>query len=161
MSRVWVVNASPLILLGKIDRITLLGELADELIVPEAVGREVAASPAGERVVSEVTSLPRARFEVEIATSPELTAWNLGRGESQVIALAGAFPGSRAVLDDLDARRCAQTFGLPVIGSIGVVLRAKRRGVIELARPVIANLRRVGLYASDTLIEQALAQVGE
>src|SRR5262245_27891284 len=117
MSRVWVVDASPLILLGKIHRIALLGELSDGRIVPEAVAREVAALPEGERVVSEIASLPGTRFEAEIATSPELAAWNLGPGESQVITLAGAFPGSRAVLDDLEARRCAQTFGLPVIGS--------------------------------------------
>jgi predicted nucleic acid-binding protein len=39
--------------------------------------------------------------------------------------------------------------------------RAKRRGVIETARPVIEHLRKVGLYASDSLIEQVLKHVGE
>jgi predicted nucleic acid-binding protein len=42
-----------------------------------------------------------------------------------------------------------------------VVLRAKRKGVIESARPVIEHLRSVGLYASDSLVEQALAHLGE
>lgn len=161
MSRVWVSNASPLILLGKIDHIPLLGELSDELIVPDVVREEVVARPEGERVISEVASLPGARFESKIAISAELTAWNLGPGESQVLALTRVYPGSRAVLDDLQARRCAQAFGLPMIGTLGVVLRAKRRGVIGKARPVIEHLRRVGLYASDSLIEQALAHVGE
>ena len=161
MSRVWVVNASPLILLGKIGRVTLLSELSDELIVPDVVALEVAAKPEGKRVVSEVASLPGVRFEAERVTSSDLTAWNLGRGESQVLALAGASPGIRAVLDDLEARRCAQSFGLPMIGTLGVVLRAKRRGVIEMARPIIEQLRRVGLYVSDSLIEQALDHLGE
>jgi len=161
MSRVWVVNASPLILLGKIGHIALLSELSDELIVPDVVIREVGVKPEGKRVVSEVASLPGARFETEIATSAELASWNLGRGESQVLALARASPSSRAVLDDLEARRCAQSFGLPLIGTLGVVLRAKHQGVIEMARPVIEHLRRVGLYASDSLIERALAHLGE
>lgn len=52
MSRVWVVNASPLILLGKIDRVDLLSQLSDELIVPDVVVREVGAKPDGERIVS-------------------------------------------------------------------------------------------------------------
>jgi len=161
MSRVWVVNASPLILLGKIGHVALLGKLADELVVSAAVAREVANKPAGERALAEVATFPGARFEPEIAMSAELLTWNLGQGESQVLALAGANSGSRAILDDLDARRCAQSFGVPLIGTIGVVLRAKRRGVIAMARPVIEELRRVGLYASDSLIERALAHLGE
>lgn len=161
MSRVWVVNASPLILLGKIGRVALLSELSDELIVPAVVVREVGVKPEGKRVVSEVASLSGTRFQDEIATSSEIAAWNLGRGESQVLALAGAYPRSRAVLDDLDARRCAQSLGLSLIGTLGVVLRAKRKGIIERARPVIEHLRGVGLYASDALIEQALAHLGE
>lgn len=161
MSRVWVVNASPLILLGKIGHAALLGELSDELIVPEVVAREVSTRPEGEQVISEVASFPGSRFEADIAPSLELTAWNLGRGESQVLALAATFPRSRAVLDDLEGRRCAQSLGLPLIGTLGIVLRAKRTGVIASARPIIEQLRRVGLYASDTLIERALAHFGE
>src|SRR5262245_40636737 len=118
MSRVWVVNASHLILLGKIGNVALLLQLSAEHVVPELVFREVGARPEGERVSTEVASFPGARFEARIATSAELTAWNLGPGESQVLALAEASPGSRAVLDDLDARRCAQSFGLPIIGTL-------------------------------------------
>lgn len=161
MSRVWVVNASPLILLGKVGHVTLLSDLSDKLIVPDVVAREVGAKPEGERIISEVASLPGARFEAGIATPSEIEAWNLGRGESQVLALAGVHSGSRAVLDDLEARRCAQSLGVSLIGTLGVVLRAKRKGVIERARPVVEHLRRVGLYASDTLVEQALAHLGE
>ena len=161
MSRRWVVNASPLILLGKIGHVALLGELSDELILPEAVAQEVGAKPEGERVLAIVASLPGTRIEATVTLSSGLAAWDLGQGESQVIALATALPGSRAVLDDLEARRSAQSIGLPLIGTLGVVLRAKRRGLIEAARPVIEHLRRVGLYTSDQLIEQALAHLGE
>lgn len=39
----WIVNASPLILLGKVEQIQLLGPLAETLVVPKAVMREVSA----------------------------------------------------------------------------------------------------------------------
>jgi len=161
MSRVWVVNASPLILLGKIGRVALLSELADELIVPDVVVREIGAKPAGKRLLAEVAALPGIRIETEVTVPSELAAWSLGRGESQVLALAGAAPSSRAVLDDLEARRCAQSIGLPLIGTLGIVLRAKRKGLVEAARPIIEHLRRVGLYASDQLVERALSHLGE
>jgi predicted nucleic acid-binding protein len=53
----WVVNASPLILLGKVEQIPLLGALAGELAVPKAVIREVSAKPDGARTVQTLTAL--------------------------------------------------------------------------------------------------------
>lgn len=156
-----MVDASPLILLGKIDRIGLLGALADELVVPQAVAQEVRAKPGGAPALDQIGLRPGARIASEVAVTPELRAWDLGRGELQVLAHAALVPGSRAVLDDLAARRCAQALGLPVIGTLGVVLRARRKGLIEAARPVIDHLRRVGLHASDELIERVLAHLGE
>jgi predicted nucleic acid-binding protein len=156
-----VVDASPLILLGKVGRVDLLHELCDELVVPEIVVREVGAKEEGEALIERLASLPGAIFEPEVVVASELRAWDLGRGESQVLALAVLTPGARAVLDDLDGRRCAQALGVPVIGTLGVVLRAKRKGALPTARPVIEHLRRVGLYVSDDLVEAALSHLGE
>jgi predicted nucleic acid-binding protein len=112
-------------------------------------------------LLAEIASLSGIRIETEITIPSELADWGLGRGESQVLALAEAAPSSRAVLDDLEARRCAQSIGLPLIGTLGIVLRAKRKGLVDAARPIIEHLRRVGLYASDQLIERALSHLGE
>ena len=49
--RRWVVDASPLILLGKIEQVLLLGALAERIAMPRAVIREVSAKPDGERTV--------------------------------------------------------------------------------------------------------------
>lgn len=161
MSRRWVVNASPLILLGKVGQVTLLDELSEELVVPEAVAREVAGRPEGLQTLEQIRSFSGARIVDEVTVSSEIRSWDLGRGESQVLALTSLVPGTRAVLDDLDGRRCAQAFGLPVIGTLGVVLRAKSKGILVAARPVISHLRRVGLYASDQLIDRILAHLDE
>ncbi len=161
MSRRWVVNASPLILLGKIGRLELLRDLSDELIIPGAVVREVAAKPDGQRAIEQVASFPTAQTEGGIVVPSSVSVWDLGRGESQVLAMAQGAANSRVVLDDLEARRCAQTLGVPVIGTLGVVLRAQHRGLIEAARPVIAALRGAGLYVSDKLIERVLAHLDD
>jgi predicted nucleic acid-binding protein len=65
------------------------------------------------------------------------------------------------VIDDLAARRCAASYGLRVIGSLGVVLRSKRRGLLDQARPWVTKLIEAGMFVDSTLLEQALNNVGE
>ena len=70
-------------------------------------------------------------------------------------------PGTLIIVDDLAARRCAATLGIPVRGTLGLVLTAKKRGVIPEARPVLEQLRQSGMYLSDRILSQALALVEE
>ena len=65
------------------------------------------------------------------------------------------------VLDDLEARRCANSMNIRVIGSLGVVIMAKQKRLIAEAKPVIERLRRVGLYLDDGLVAKALEMAGE
>lgn len=161
MSRCWIVNASPLIFLGKVGRLSLLSDLADQILIPERVVEEVGAQVDGERSLTEIAAFDRCRIVPSVEVPLEIEAWDLGPGESQVLALSISATGSRAVLDDLAARRCAQSFGLPIIGTLGVVLRASRLGRVPAARPLVDDLRRNGLYVSDLLVESALARLGE
>lgn len=86
--------------------------------------------------------------------------WDLGSGESQVIAhgLAGA---RWAVLDDLAARRCATAHGMTVIGTLGIVLRSKQRGSIDRAKPWITKLIDAGMFVDRELLDRILAIAGE
>jgi predicted nucleic acid-binding protein len=85
----------------------------------------------------------------------------LGAGESAVLTWGYVNPGTEVIIDDLSARRCATTLGIPVRGTLGLVLTAKQQGIIPLARPVLEQLRLCGMYLSDRLMNQALAKVGE
>jgi uncharacterized protein len=161
MTRRWISDASPLILLGKIGQASLLAELCDQLIIPDKVLREVGAKPEGRMTLDVLARHGSFRTEAERPIPPEIAAWDLGPGESQVLATAQSHPGARAVVDDLEARRCAQSIGVPVVGTLGVILRARRYGMITEARPIMTALRAVGLYVSDDLLEQLLALVGE
>jgi predicted nucleic acid-binding protein len=66
-----------------------------------------------------------------------------------------------AILDDLAARRCAATLRIPVRGTLGLVLIARQRGRIPAARPVLEGMRASGMYLSDSVMNKALALVGE
>ena len=65
------------------------------------------------------------------------------------------------ILDDLPARHCAAALGIPYQGTVGVVIYAKQQGWLPAARPVVEQLRQEGMYLSDQLMDQVLAQVGE
>jgi predicted nucleic acid-binding protein len=91
-----------------------------------------------------------------------ITTLVLDRGEEAVLSWALAHPGTVAIMDDRRGRRAAATIGVPVIGTLGLILAAKRRGVIGSARPVVEHLlRTTDWYLSASFREQALARVGE
>jgi predicted nucleic acid-binding protein len=78
-----------------------------------------------------------------------------------VLAECLRLPGSYAVIDDLAARKCAAALGIPVIGTLGMVLRARKQDVIPAARPVMEDFLRGGMFLSKPLLDRALALVGE
>jgi predicted nucleic acid-binding protein len=65
------------------------------------------------------------------------------------------------VLDDRAARRCAAAHDVRVIGTFGVVLRAKKRGQVESARPLVKRLVASGMFMDDEFVEGVLASIGE
>ena len=137
----WVVNASPLILLGKAEVVHLLPALCDELVVPSGDGR---------KFIRPVGPIPAA-----------LADWHGGAGEAEVVTCALAHSGFTAVLDDRAARRWAARHGVPVLGSLRVIVKAKEHGLVPLARPALEKLRGSGAYVSDELIDHAIALAGE
>ena len=160
MSEAWVLNASPLILLSRIDRLDLIEHLAPVILVPNAVIDEVRAGQDKDRMAAAALKWAE-RYRVEDATVvASIEHWDLGLGESQVIA--HSVGSSRwAVLDDRAARRCAVAHGVPVIGTLGVVLRAKKRGQIDSARPVVKKLIAAGMFLDDEFVNGVLASIGE
>ncbi|MGM0412595.1 MAG: DUF3368 domain-containing protein [Pseudomonadota bacterium] len=155
------VNASPLILLGKVERLSLLEAVGQGLHVPGAVRRELLAKSDGEPIVDAFTKLRGAAFLEEVAIADSVRVWDLGAGETQVIAAALEHGMSTVVVDDRQARRCAHAMGLKVVGTLGVVARARQMGAIASAASVIEELRQAGLYIADDLVQLALRELGE
>lgn len=161
MGRVFVVNASPLILLARIGRLELLGALADKVLVPRAVMDELAAGAGQDDAARAVASYGGAELIEDAEVPGRLAAWDLGPGESQVLAQAIGRPGTEAVLDDRAARRCARVMGVAYTGTLGVVVGCRRAGAIPVARPVVETLIAAGIRLSPDLVARSLAEVGE
>jgi predicted nucleic acid-binding protein len=78
-----------------------------------------------------------------------------------VLALARERVPATAILDDAVARACAKAFGVPILGTLGVVLRAKKRGLVPQAADVLRAMRAAGLHLDDRVIRLALGRIGE
>lgn len=156
-----VVNASPLIYLSKGGFLDLLQLVGGEIIVPAVVASEILKRGQADPTVQ---ALEKCAWLTVVETPPAppiIQAWDLGPGESSVLAYAYATPEAVAILDDLAGRRCAEALNIPISGTLGLVLIAKRRGVIHASRPVLEKLRQSGMYLSDQTMNHALALIGE
>jgi len=98
---------------------------------------------------------------VDVVSSPRVAAWDLGAGETAVLSHALVTPPLRAVIDDMDARRCARTLGIPMLGTGGLLVLAKRRGLLTAVGDGIEKLRDSGLWLSDDIVRILKTQAGE
>jgi predicted nucleic acid-binding protein len=158
MSDRWVINASPLIVFGKIGQLDLLIRLAEEIVVPQAVADEIAAGPENDAARLAMEAEMFRLVDVQEPTS-ELAAWDLGSGETAVLSYALANPGWTALLDDGAARKCAVTFGIAVKGSLAIVVLAKKRGWIPQAKQLLHTMQEVGLRLDERTIRQVLKEM--
>ncbi|MBI4553923.1 MAG: DUF3368 domain-containing protein [Candidatus Latescibacteria bacterium] len=135
--------------------------MGPELVVPAPVVAEIQRRGPTDPTVQ---ALEQTAWLIVVEPPPIphlIQVWDLGPGESAVLAWAHAHPGTEAIIDDLAARRCAATLGIPVRGTLGLILTAKQRGRIPAARPILERLRLSGLYLSGSVMNQALALIGE
>ena len=158
----WVVNASPLILLGKINRLDLLEKLCPSFVIPYPVSLEILAGPDLDPAKIWMQNAHVCTRVVPNETIPEeIIAWDLGAGETAVLALASSQTGAICVLDDLAARNCAEVFHLPVIGTLGILLKAKLAGIVPRLQPEIDHLVSVGSMLAPSVIHKVLTLAGE
>ena len=133
-----------------------------DVVVPIRVIQEVSPVPS-DPANPLVLAIPDAGWSVA-PSSPvpaSVSRWKLDPGEESVLTLALQIPGCEVVIDDRAGRRCAEEHGIALIGTVGLVILAKRIGRIAQARPIIEDLRRAGLYVSDAVIADALKRAGE
>jgi predicted nucleic acid-binding protein len=161
MSETAVVNASPVIYLARTGYLHLLQLAAPEVLIPAPVAAEIAARGSTDPTARALAESSWLR-QVEVPHIPEeILAWDLGPGESAVLGWALTHPGCLAIIDDLEGRRCAETLGLRLRGTLGLVLRARQQNVIAEARPLLEALRAAGMYLSPQIVDKALAEIGE
>ena len=156
-----IVNTSPLIHLAEADLLDLLRDAGSSVWVPEPVAREIRTYGDDDPTAQALVKLSWLEVRQSVAPPSAIQAWDLGAGESSALSLALESPGSTAIIDDLAGRRCAEALGLPLRGTVGLVLAAKQAGRIRADRPVLEQLRDGGMYLSEAVLSRALRWVAE
>jgi predicted nucleic acid-binding protein len=156
-----ILDASPIILLARAGFLDLLRVLSRPLLVPRPVVEEVLQKGPDDIAARALQKTELFTSVPALEVDPSVGLWNLGRGETSVLSWARTRPGCLVVLDDLQARRCAEWLQIPTSGTIGVVLRAKSTGLVDAARPVLQRLISVGMHLSDRTLNAVLLRVGE
>ncbi len=158
-----VFNASPVIVLAKAGLLEKFVRLGEPSIVPQVVMEEIlrAADPMDPARLWFADSNSMMEVVPSVPMSPFLAGWDLGSGESAVISTVTERPGAVAVLDDLAARRCAQAHGIPMTGTLGLILLAKKRGLIPEVGTSLEAIVNAGLYVSARTLADVRAKAGE
>lgn len=144
MPELIIADTSVLIALEKIDLLYILCKIYKEILLPGAVVKEFGNINIGCHSVRKVESRLITTLMEDL---------NLGRGESEVIALAYD-TNCNALIDDLKARKAAENMGLSISGSIGVILKAEKLGIIDKALNKVQELKEKGFFISNELLAE-------
>jgi len=158
-----VADSGPLIALARLDLLALPSRIFRETLVTATVWDEVTRSPRP----AEQSALTAARgagllrvVEDVIEVPAELADPRLDAGERSALALALA-QHATVLVDERHGRAVAAAVGLSVVGTLGVLVKAREDGLIERMRPFAEALVASGYFLARPLVEQALAAVGE
>jgi predicted nucleic acid-binding protein len=151
VNTVIISDTSALIALYDIGEMELLPKIFDEIWVTPEV--ELEFNPTLPDWISVKPVKNQAlKNEFEKAVDP---------GEASAIALAIETPGSQLLLDDKQGRKLAAAHHLPIIGTLGLLIEAKKRGVILEVRPYLEKLDAAEFWISEAVKKEVLKKAGE
>jgi predicted nucleic acid-binding protein len=165
MSRKVLVDASVFITLAEIDATHLLDKLDGDVVVPEQVADEIEDEPAR----SQLEDAEEDWLTVESADD-ETVEWaskrlgrNEPRGGTALLALASDVDGAVVVTDDEPLRNACKAVGVPLSGSLGVVVASVEKGTLEAdeAKRLLVSMDEVGARLSARLLRKAESLIDE
>lgn len=157
-----VCNAGPLIALSIVGHLGLLEKLYRRILVPDTVIQEVVGAGAGRFGAVELDAASWIEKVVTGVLPEPLLAMELGPGEAAVISTAHRLKARLVLIDERRARRVAEhAYGLRVKGSAGILISAKRAGLIPKVRPLLESMAREGYFLSARLIDRAIGEAAE
>jgi hypothetical protein len=156
-----VVNTSPWIFLSVCGQISLLEKLYNEVYIPASVRDEIMSGGRQGIGVRELELSPW--IKIEKASDPEKIKllYELEQGEAEVIILAKEKGIDQVLIDEKVARMQAKVLGLKVIGTLGLLLKAKRKGLLLSIKPFIDKILKSGIWIKEDIVEGILKEAGE
>lgn len=159
--KIAVINTSPLISLGHLKLIPILGKLFSTVYIPQAVYNEFLDGfehkQEGKNLLDyEWMQTAKVKNEYHLNS-----LFELDRGEAEVIVLAGEISADHAILDEKLGRYYAQRHQLKVTGTLGILLNAKKKGYISSINEKINLLKQKNRWFSDNLVQTVLKIANE
>lgn len=149
-------SISNLLQVGLID---VLHILFGEVTITTAVRRELFAVPEQERQIEQIDWI-----RVQAPQNQKLVfdlLEELELGESESIALAVEENARYLIIDESKGRAIADSYGVKIVGILGVLIQAKQEGAISSVKEYIEKLTKIGFRLDKKLIDQVLKKLGE
>ena len=150
MPNVIVADTSCLILLSKIEELELLEKVFGEVTVTEVVKSEF-VDPLPQWIT--ITN-PSSNFHKGLH-------YILDPGEASSIGLAFELEDCLLIIDELKGRKIAKELGIEITGTLGVLLNAKQKGIINSIKPIIDKINTTNFRLSENIINQVLFLANE
>jgi predicted nucleic acid-binding protein len=138
-----VSDTSPLSHLAKVAQLSLLHQLYDTVIIPDAVANELKKADAEEREIAELLALSWIRiYQVQnrVLVEELVNEADLDEGEAEAIVLVIEVKAQRLLIDERLGRREAKKRGVAVVGVLGILVAAKTEGLIVAVKPILDDL---------------------
>lgn len=160
-----VSDASPLIIIARSGLIPVLNAMAEEVIIPKTVHAECTVNPTLPGAQAVDLAVKAGQIQVhpdseEADDDPRAALSGLDAGERSAIRLALTLQ-CPVLMDERIGRQMAADKGLTVIGSAGLLLGAKQRGLVPAIAPILDQWQQAGYFLSAQLISSVLKRAGE
>ncbi len=157
-----VANTTPFIALCHVNQLEILKKLYGQVIIPTAVYKEISAKSDSicKKMVDEALDWIQVET-IQDQLAKAMYKTQLHDGEVEVMILSKEMGADVVIIDDANAKKYAKYLGLPVTGTLGVLIKAKQKGLIKELKPILFQLKEKGIYISQNLVELCLKQAGE
>jgi predicted nucleic acid-binding protein len=151
--------------LAIVDKLDLLQKQFGEVVIPEAVVEELKLDTDYTGTDKIRTAISAGWIRVEKIKNNELAKAlrrELDKGEAEAITLALQLKITQILIDEREGRSIAKTMGLKPIGVLGILLQAKKDGLIVSVKEILEKLKNeAGFYITEQLKQEILSQIGE
>jgi predicted nucleic acid-binding protein len=155
-----VSNSTPLIALSRINELGLLHAIFDTIIVPDAVYKEIAVEGVGRPGVEEIVNAPWiVRQQVQNALAVSMLQAELDDGEAEAVVLAKELEADYLFLDEKKARRVARILNIRIMGTVGVLGLAAKKGLISNLDDTFDLLRQNGFRFTEEIRERVKREI--
>lgn len=146
-----IADTSCFIILTNIGELDLLQKVYGQIVTTIEVAAEYGESLPDWVIIDSANDKHRQK----------ILEMQVDKGEASALALAIETSDSTIIVDDYRARKIAEKLAINYTGTIGVIIKAKLKGIILSIKPLLAKIRQTEFRITDEIERQALKEAGE